>query len=62
MTNKLKPCPFCGGEAEERTDNDDSPCNHDDWFYIKCKNCNAQSGMTYKSREEPILWRNTRVK
>ena len=37
MNNKLKPCPFCGGEAEMGTEyNDPFECGA-----IKCINCGA---------------------
>ena len=38
---KLKPCPFCGGEAEMSVDGG----NHGytpDIYYVKCKHCGAQ--------------------
>ena len=40
---KLKPCPFCGGEAEEQWH--PNPCINLDiaepWYSIWCKSCNA---------------------
>ena len=35
MTDKLKPCPFCGCEAVTRYDDDGV------WFYIECGNENC---------------------
>ncbi len=35
--SKLKPCPFCGGEAETRTD------ENDEW-YVSCTKCFALVG------------------
>ena len=36
---ELKPCPFCGGEAEVYTDEDDTQ----EWFYVRCSDCWAQT-------------------
>ena len=33
MPNKLKPCPFCGGEAELLDEN-----GKEDMFFVQCKN------------------------
>lgn len=41
MTN-LKPCPFCGGEAELK----DGNLYCDKTFYVKCKNCKAMTDRT----------------
>ena len=37
MTNELKPCPFCGGEAKLFY----SPLNSPTEFWVKCKECGA---------------------
>ena len=34
MTDKIKPCPFCGGEA-------DAEWHHGYWG-VRCNNCNAE--------------------
>jgi Lar family restriction alleviation protein len=39
MTEELKPCPFCGGEAEIVT----WPKPHQPVCYVKCKNCLAEN-------------------
>ena len=55
MTDELKPCPFCGGEAEiMRTDNGG---------HIVClyHNCNAVSPTFYKSESKAIDAWNTRA-
>ena len=36
---ELKPCPFCGGEGEVYTGEDESQ----EWFYIRCSDCWAQT-------------------
>lgn len=37
MSDKLKPCPFCGGEAEMREGSSTKP-------YIRCKRCGCRTG------------------
>ena len=32
MSEKLKPCPFCGGKAEVRTDENEE-------YYVSCTKC-----------------------
>jgi hypothetical protein len=52
--NKIKPCPFCGGEGRV-TDGGHSGRN----FYIHCRNehCIAYGGITKAFREEAIaIW------
>ena len=43
--DELKPCPFCGGEAEM--------CSHSDragkYWYIGCKNCFSRGSGYYES-------------
>ena len=43
MTEKLKPCPFCGGKAMYAT--------YKNFKYIRCRNCNSVSDF-YKTIEE----------
>lgn len=38
---ELKPCPFCGGEAE--IEKDMFGKWHIDVFFVKCKNCGVQT-------------------
>lgn len=53
MSNKLKPCPFCGGEAII------DGCDDTLWIVI-CKECNASIG--YKeTKEEAIEAWNRRI-
>ena len=40
MTNELKPCPFCGGEAHFVETSADS----DTEFHAQCKSCGAEIG------------------
>ena len=52
MTDKLKPCPFCGGEAEKQ------------WgmmaiYWVECTDCGAE-GSQHGSLEEAIAAWNTR--
>ena len=51
---KLKPCPFCGSEAEFIGE------EHYDWFYIQCKKCKMRSA--WQTREEAIEAWNRRSK
>lgn len=37
MSDELKPCPFCGGEAEMREGSSTKP-------YIRCKRCGCRTG------------------
>lgn len=46
--NELKPCPFCGGEAE--TDYAHFDYN---WFEVHCNNCDAYV-YDYNSEEKAI--------
>ena len=51
MTN-LKPCPFCGGEAERI----DIPAEHDDIenagaSYIQCSRCVASTALHFDRKE-----------
>ena len=43
MAEKLKPCPFCGGEAKLR--------NEGSCSFVKCKNCGAEAGLVHISAE-----------
>ena len=55
MTDQLKQCPFCEGEAELRTDGDD--LNYPIW--IQCTKC--QAGVEpFPNKEFAILEWNTR--
>ena len=51
MSEELKPCPFCGGVAEEL-----GSCVH----WISCADCRAES-YTYDTLEEAIEAWNRRV-
>ena len=53
MTDELKPCPFCGGEAEVRKFTETKffvQC-----FFVQCKSCLI--GTTFKSEHEAVkVW------
>ena len=55
---KLKPCPFCGGEAEINIDREaveDTEKRH--WAYtVVCKRCCATSGLTYLPEKACEAW------
>ena len=49
MTDKLKPCPFCGWTATVRSYGAEA-------WYVICDGCNVRKGL-YPSREKAIyLW------
>jgi len=50
MTEQLKPCPFCGGEAD--FDHDD-----DDWQWIECGKCHVATMSMVSAMDDckPIL-------
>ena len=54
MTDKLKKCPFCGGEAY--VSNEDCYGNVDDNYLVHCDECGLQLGFTnqYVTEEEAI--------
>lgn len=55
----IKPCPFCGGEAETLKDFD---CLLSEWqYYIQCKKCYSSSHL-YKTDDEAIAAWNRRAK
>jgi len=56
--DKLKPCPFCGGEAEVLLDESSDYREHWEW-YVSCIN---DCPMYFKSEEEAIKAWNTRTK
>lgn len=55
---KLKPCPFCGGEAEINVDYEaveDTEKRH--WAYtVVCNRCCATSGLTYRPEKAREAW------
>jgi Lar family restriction alleviation protein len=51
MANKLKPCPFCGGEAE---------VHGGQFYWVQCKNCKAETHGSKPKGAVIRLW-NTRV-
>ena len=42
---ELKPCPFCGGEAEMCSNSD----REGKYWYIRCKNCSSRGSGYYES-------------
>lgn len=55
---KLKPCPFCGGEAKINVDHEeveDTEKRH--WAYtVVCNRCCATSGLTYLPEKAREAW------
>lgn len=56
---KLKRCPFCGGEADVLLSEGVAP-NIPDIFWVQCKNCEVDT-MAYTQREKAINEWNTRT-
>lgn len=56
MTQNLKPCPFCGGEAEIRTYGSKGT----GLKYIRCTDCHAATA-SYLTKKEVLAAWNTRV-
>ena len=56
----LKPCPFCGGEAELTFNGNDYVL----WRYVECCNpeCNVQTQQKTQSKEQAICAWNQRIK
>ena len=61
IENKLKPCPFCGGEAHTAIE-DCYGYYGDDWL-VFCDECSLQFGFTkqFETEEEAIEAWNKRV-
>ena len=56
MSEKLKPCPFCGGEAMER----EATYYHNTRYYIQCTKCGAGSAFSLSEQGAIDAW-NTRA-
>ena len=64
-TEKLRPCPFCGGEAELRQEDFDPrwmPTRNDPDsggcppYYVKCNDCGANTEYRYAYPDAKKLW------
>lgn len=57
MSDELKPCPFCGGEAVLEIDHDtiqpDAPI---DWKRVRCNNCNIRTTWRKSEAEAIEAW------
>jgi Lar family restriction alleviation protein len=65
MENELKPCPFCGGEAEHKMYfwGNHTKTHKPIWcYYIFCAECGAMTDNIFKTEEEAITAWNRRVK
>lgn len=51
MSEKLKPCPFCGGEAESKSSVD--IFGHEGFFSVLCRKCYARTDY-YETEAEVI--------
>lgn len=62
MNEKLKPCPFCGGEAVLENAEQYTTCKGWNSVYgVECQNCSVQT-RGFLTRQEAINSWNTRVK
>ena len=61
MNKELRPCPFCGGEAEAyKLPYGRNGAEKGNWYYdIRCKKCTAT--LTGGNESGTIEWWNTRV-
>ncbi len=50
MMEELKPCPFCGGEAEICLGCDNKIFGK--YWFVRCKTCYSRSSDAYESRSE----------
>lgn len=53
MSNELKPCPFCGGEAVL--------CENTDYAYVYCKECGSQTDESHGTAGAAVAAWNTRA-
>ena len=58
MSDKIKSCPFCGGEGYIKFD--DEPCYHGSkgWHFIECINCHAKTDCTASETAAIAAWNN----
>ena len=58
MMDELKPCPFCGGEAEIETFYPSSPMRLLGWkyAYVECQVCGCRSGVKIGVDEAIETW------
>ena len=61
MDNKLKPCPFCGGEAEMFDHFRIAKCKTYRYFRVGCKECDLRFPKFAATKENAIKAWNRRV-
>lgn len=59
ITQKIKPCPFCGGEGRLQAVITESRINQDDYF-VKCRECGASTMKYFSKQKEAIAAWNRR--
>ena len=57
---ELKPCPFCGGKAKQKTFTSRSKIFKTTVYYIGCSVCKCQTPVQLYIEEAEVLW-NTRT-
>ena len=55
MKTELKPCPFCGGEAEEKSQTA-SLFNTRNVWYIRCKSCHSTGEPKWHPKQAIEAW------
>lgn len=60
-TPELKPCPFCGGEAEMQLGKAGQAAAFSDRFKVECVSCEATIGWWHDSEADAIAAWNTRA-
>ena len=58
--NELKPCPFCGGDAEEKRGTASQLFRPTEYYYIHCKSCGATGKAEFVPKHAAAAW-NRRV-
>lgn len=58
MTEQLKPCPFCGGNADIVRSDDIS--GHPRWYKVYCKKCQNRTWEHPRKKNAVLAW-NTRA-
>jgi Lar family restriction alleviation protein len=51
MSEALKPCPFCGGDAEY---NEGQSGDHKPWYYYACSECEAMQPYVSEAEKSPF--------
>ena len=62
ITDKVKPCPFCGGNDIDYYETDFGRADEPFYYIVKCKDCNAHIFAESGELEDAItLWNKRKV-